>query len=133
MLPLSRWDAFVKQDGVRESGLFRKDEKLWYLNTKSSPVKISLDDVLVEVKFIGLSKVTRLGQALRPGSTLSDFWTGKRYVDEAEDMYVLIDGSLGLDYVYQSEEKRRQFAGRSDFLNGEQSSRSRHLRLDHKN
>ena len=103
------------------------------MNTKSSPVKISLEDVLAQVKFIGLSKVTQLGQALRPGSTLSDFWTGKRFIDETEDIYVLIDGPFSLDYLYQSEEKRRQYAGRSDFLNSEQSSRSRHIHLDHKN
>lgn len=124
VLPLSRWDNFIKQEGVKESAIFRGDEKLFYVkNTAAVHVDEIEEAIDKKISFIGLSKVQRLGAALRPlqptPSSLSDFWIGKRFVDESEDIFCLMDGDADLGYLYQNEEKRKQFSGRSDLLNSE--------------
>lgn len=87
---MSRWDTFTKQEGIAEAAVFRKDEKLWYLPTTAGSIKINLATDVFEskIRFIGLSKIVELGRALRTReSTLSDFWVGKRFVDESEDLF----------------------------------------------
>jgi hypothetical protein len=124
VLPLSRWDDFIKQEGVKESAIFRGDEKLFYVKNTSAVHVDEIEEAIdKKINFIGLSRVQGLGAALRPlqpTSSLSDFWIGKRFVDESEDIFCLLDGdAANLDYLYQNEEKRRQFSGRSDLLNSE--------------
>jgi hypothetical protein len=124
VLPLSRWDDFIKQEGVKESAIFRGDEKLFYVKNTSAVHVDEIEEAIdKKINFIGLSRVQGLGAALRPlqpTSSLSDFWIGKRFVDESEDIFCLMDGdAANLDYLYQNEEKRRQFSGRSDLLNSE--------------
>lgn len=119
VMPLSRWDDFVSQEGIRDSMVFRKDEKLWYASRTATTISISR--ILSKVSVIGLSRVAEVGEAVRGAletpSPLSDFWLGKREIDESEDLFCLIDGPINLSYLYQNETKRRNWAGRTDWLN----------------
>jgi len=119
VLPLSRWDDFVSQEGIRDSMVFRKDEKLWFASKTATTISVSR--ILAKISMIGLSRVAEIGDAVRGAletpSPLSDFWLGKREIDDSEDLFCLIDGPINLDYLYQSDAKRREWSGRTDWLN----------------
>jgi hypothetical protein len=119
VLPLSRWDDFVSQDGIKDSMVFRKDEKLWYASKTAGTTIVSR--ILAKVSMIGLSRVAEIGQAVRTTlqspSALTDFWLGKRNIDESDDLYCLVDGPTNLEYLYQTDAKRREWSARSDWQN----------------
>lgn len=131
VLPLFRWDDFVSQEGIKDSMVFGKDEKLWYASKTATTTSTSASRISAKVVMVGLSRVAEIGQAVRETlaspSTLTDFWLGKREINESDDWFCLVDGPTNLDYLYQSEAKRRAWSGRSDWLNSKSLSSLRLL------